>query len=137
MNLSRLAATYVLTLVVFLAVDALWLGVVARGVYRRELGHLLADDVRWGAAALFYLLYVAGLLALVVVPHRDGTWLHAAARGALFGLCAYAAYDLTNLATLARWSLRVTVIDMAWGAILTGTTAVAGWRFARWFSPFG
>jgi len=132
MTTARLVATYLLTLVVFLGIDAIWLGVVARGFYKRELGHLLADDVRWGAAALFYALYVAGLLVLVVVPHRDGTLLHSVALGAVFGLCAYAAYDLTNLATLPRWSLAVTAIDMIWGAVLTGTTAAAGWRLARW-----
>lgn len=132
MTTTRLVATYILTLVVFLAIDALWLGVVARGFYKRELGHLLTDEVRWWAAALFYALYVAGLLVLVVVPHRDGTLLYTAALGAVFGLCAYAAYDLTNLATLARWPLVVTAVDMVWGAVLTGTTAAAGWRIARW-----
>jgi uncharacterized membrane protein len=132
MSPSRVLATYALTLVVFLAVDALWLGVVARGFYRRELGHLLAPDVRWGAAALFYALYVAGVLVLIVLPHRDGSLLHATALGAIFGLCAYAAYDLTNLATLSRWPVTVTVVDMVWGAVLTGLTAAAGLRIARW-----
>jgi uncharacterized membrane protein len=128
---SRWLAVYSLTLGVLLALDAVWLGAVARGVYARELGHLMAPSVRWGAAAAFYLLYVAGVLVLVVAPARDAGVLAAAGRGALFGLVAYATYDLTNLATLAGWPLAVTVIDLAWGAVLTAAVATAGWWLAR------
>lgn len=131
MNFLRTLGVYAVTLGAFLALDALWLGVIARGFYRRQLGFLLADEVRWGAAALFYLLYVAGVLILVVLPHQEGTLLRTALLGAVFGLCAYAAYDLTNLATVARWPLRVTVVDMAWGTLLTAATALAGGLAAR------
>ena len=122
---------YGLMLLVLLALDALWLGAVARGMYARELGHLLAPGVRWGAAAFFYVLYVAGLLALVVAPNRAATTGQVAWRGALFGLVAYATYDLTNLATLAGWPLSVTIVDLAWGAAITCATALAGRALAR------
>jgi uncharacterized membrane protein len=127
---------YGLMLLVLLALDAVWLGAVARGMYARELGHLLAPAVRWGAAALFYLLYVAGLLALVVAPGRAAPSAEVAWRGALFGLVAYATYDLTNLATLAGWPLSVTIVDLAWGAAITCATALAGRALARRI-PFG
>jgi uncharacterized membrane protein len=101
LNTLKLLALFGLTLVTFLALDALWLGVIARKLYSRELGHLLAPNVRWGAAVIFYLLYVTGLLALVVLPRAGSPLLHVALLGALFGLVAYATYDLTNLATLS------------------------------------
>jgi len=135
MNAIRTLAVYLLTLATFLAMDAVWLGVVARDLYRRELGHLLAPTVRWGAAGVFYLLYVAALLVLVVMPNRGAPLLRVAALGALFGLVAYATYDLTNLATLRDWPMSVTLFDLAWGAVLTGATAVAGRAFARWLLP--
>lgn len=135
MGAFKTLAVYLLTLVTFLALDAVWLGVVARDLYRRELGHLLAPTVRWGAAGVFYLLYVAAVLALVVWPHRAAPVGRVAVLGALLGLAAYAAYDLTNLATLRDWPLRVTLVDLVWGAVLTGLTAVAGRAAARWLAP--
>lgn len=132
MNIFRFFGVYALTLCAFLLLDGLWLGLVARGFYRRHLGFLLGDEVRWGAAALFYVLYVAGVLILVVLPNQEATLVRTALLGGLFGLCAYAAYDLTNLATVARWPVLVTVVDMVWGTVLTAATALAGGMVARW-----
>lgn len=132
MTLPRLLGIYAATLGAFLLLDGLWLGVVARGLYRRELAHLLAPEIRWGAALAFYLLYVAGVLALVVLPHRDASLWRTLALGGVFGVCAYAAYDLTNLATIARWPVAVTVVDLVWGTVLTASTAAAGRLAARW-----
>ncbi len=135
MQWLRVVAVYGLTLATFLVLDAVWLGVVATDMYRRSLGHLMGPAVRWGAAAAFYLLYVAGLLILVVLQSAKGPALRTAALGALFGLVAYATYDLTNLATLHRWPLGVTVADLAWGAAVTGATAAAASAYARWLLP--
>ena len=135
MNTLKLISVYCLTLVTFLVIDAVWLGLIAKDMYRRELGHLLAPNVRWGAALVFYLIYIAGLLILVVLPHKGSPLLTVAALGALFGFVAYATYDLTNLATLTRWPLSVTLADLAWGAFVTGVTAVAGRGYARWLLP--
>jgi len=128
----RVIAAYLLTLVTFLAIDAVWLGLIARDLYKRDLGHLLAPNVRWGAAGVFYLLYVAGVLILVVLPNLNAPVTRAILLGAVFGLVAYATYDLTNLATLLRWPVRVTLLDLAWGTLLTAATAAAGWAWARW-----
>lgn len=134
-NVARIVAAHILTLLVFVALDGVWLGVVARNMYRREIGHLLAPQVRWGAALAFYVLYVAGLLLLVVLPNRTAPILVSAGLGAAFGLVAYATYDLTNLATLAGWPLSVTLADLAWGAFATAAAAVAGRGFVRWLLP--
>jgi uncharacterized membrane protein len=135
MHTLKLLAVHVLTLVTFLAIDAVWLGLIAKEMYRREIGHLLAPNVRWGAALAFYVIYIVGLLVLVVLPHASSPLLTVAGLGALFGLVAYATYDLTNLATLTRWPLSVTLADLAWGVFVTGVTAVAGRGYARWLLP--
>lgn len=131
----RLLALFGLTLATFLALDALWLGVIARKLYSSQIGHLLAPNVRWGAAVIFYLLYITGLLAFVVLPRSGSPLLHVALLGALFGLIAYATYDLTNLATLSGWPVTVTLADLAWGAVVTGLTAAASWSYLRLLQP--
>jgi uncharacterized membrane protein len=119
--------SYGVTLVVMLALDMAWLGTVGAGVYRPRLGDLLLDKPVLGAAALFYLLYGVGVVIFAVVPGlRQDSWLRALGLGALFGLFAYATYDLTNLATVRGWSVLVSVLDIAWGACLTAVAAAAG-----------
>ena len=123
---------YFATLVVFLGLDALWLGVVARSFYAAQLGHLMRDSVNFVAAGGFYLAYVVGIVVFAVAPAlADGSWKHAALYGALFGLLAYGTYDMTNLATLRNWPLTMSLVDMAWGAVLTGVSATCGFLLTR------
>ena len=120
-------AVYLATLLVFTAVDFVWLGFVAHGYYRSQIGHLIADQVNLPAAAAFYLVYALGLLIFAVQPAvAAGGVPKALMLGAMFGLFCYATYDLTNLATLKNWSLPLSLIDMAWGAVLSGVAAAAG-----------
>jgi len=124
---------YFCALIGFLAIDAVWLIVVARGFYRRQLGFLLADQPNWWAAVLFYLLFVGGLLVFAIVPGlQAGSLRRALLLGALFGLVAYATYDLTNLATVKNWPWIVTLVDMAWGAFLAASVSCLGYLAARW-----
>ena len=117
--------TYLLTLLTFIALDALWLGLVAPQLYRAQIGHLLAEQVNWPAAVLFYALYVAGMVVFVSGPAlRSGDLRQAFIRGALFGFITYATYDLTNLATLRAWPVLITIVDMAWGTTLGALTAL-------------
>jgi len=123
---------YLLTTLVFLAVDLLWLGVVARDFYQRELAAFLGP-VRWWAAIPFYLIYIAGILVFAVSPALASSNAgRAALLGAFFGFVAYATYDLTNLATLRNWPLTVTAADLVWGAILTASVAYASFHIGRW-----
>ena len=115
--------TYVLALVPFIVLDALWLGVVAPRFYKKQIGFIMAENPNWTAAVLFYLLFIAGIV--VFVTYRETSLQQAALRGALFGLVCYATYDLTNLATLEGWPIIVTVVDLCWGTFLCATTAVA------------
>jgi len=123
---------YAVSTVAFFAIDMLWLGVVARGFYRRQLGGLLAEQVNWTAAIVFYLLYIAGIVFFVTLPAaRTGSLVRALCTGAFFGLVTYATYDLTNLATLKGWPLGVTIVDIAWGMTLCTVVAAAGYAAAR------
>lgn len=132
----RYVAAYGAIAVVMLALDALWLGVVAKSFYRAGIGHLMADSPNLVAALLFYLLYPAGVLIFAVTSglagNSDVPWVRAALAGALFGFFAYATYDLSNLATLRDWPLRFAVVDIAWGTALTAVAALAGrWAWER------
>lgn len=133
MTVRNALVLYLISLAIFVLVDMVWLGLVARGFYRAQLGEMLSPKVNWAAAVLFYLLFIAGLQVFVVVPAlQTGVALTALWRGALFGLIAYATYDLTNLATLRGWPLLVTVVDLAWGAVLGGTVSFGAAVIGRW-----
>lgn len=121
------ARVYAATLLVFLAVDAVWLFFVGGPLYSAAIGPLLADQFRTLPAFLFYLLHVTGILVLVLPLARQRSGVRAAfLYGAMFGLCTYGTYDLTNHAVLKIWGWQLTLIDMAWGAFVTGLAASAG-----------
>ena len=124
---------YVIALIAFLAVDFVWLAVVARNFYRKQLGFLLADQPNWGAAAAFYLLFVAGVVVFAIVPAlTDGSLRKAIVLGGFFGLVTYATYDLTNQATVKNWPWVVTAIDLAWGGFLAASVSCVGYLAGRW-----
>jgi len=124
MSFRQMILLYLITLAVFFVIDMIWLGVVAKGFYRRHLGSLMSPKVNWISAMLFYLLFIVGLLVFVIRPAlMAGVPLNALFYGALLGLISYATYDLTNLATLKDWPLIVTVIDLIWGTVLGGVVS--------------
>lgn len=115
---------YVVTALMFFAVDMLWLGVLARGLYKRYIGHLMADKVVVGAAVAFYLIYIVGLLFFVIQPAlKKESFNYALVTGLFFGFITYATYDLTNMATLKDWPFMITIIDIAWGTCLGGAVS--------------
>jgi uncharacterized membrane protein len=129
--MRQVAFTYLAVLVVVVGLDALWLGVVAGGFYRRELGPAMLDRPVWAAAALFYAVYAMGIVVLAV-PDAQGGWGRAVIQGAVLGLCAYATFDLTNLAVLRGWPWRLSLVDLAWGTLLSTLAAVTGyWASSR------
>ncbi len=131
--MTRYLLTYAATFIALAALDFLWLGVVAKSLYREGMGQLLAPDVNLAAAAGFYLLYPIGLVVFAVLP-SGGDWLRALLLGALFGLFCYGTYDLTNLAILKDWPLALTFVDIAWGAAVSAAGASAGAWVLRWLA---
>ena len=130
--MTRIIVAYLATLASICIGDFVWLGAVAIGFYQSAVGPLLLAHPNWPAAAAFYALYAAGTVIFAVMPAlRAGSWPKALLLGALFGFFAYATYDLTNLATLKGWSLGVTIVDIAWGMVVTGMAATVGYLSAR------
>ena len=115
---------YLIALPIFMAFDMVWLGLVAKNFYAKQVGFLMRSSINWTAAILFYLLFIGGLVLFVIAPAVEKkSWIHALLLGAIFGLITYATYDLTNLATLKNWPLAVTIVDLAWGAVLGGSVS--------------
>jgi uncharacterized membrane protein len=125
---------YLTTAFVFLAVDSLWLGLLARDFYASQLGELMRPEPQLAVAALFYTLYAGGIVVFAVAPALvTDSLVSALWRGALLGFLAYGTYDLTNLATLRGWPVPMSIVDMAWGTLLTAGAAAAGFTVARRF----
>lgn len=113
--------TYLLAISIFFTVDMIWLGLVAQKFYADQIGFLMKPDINWLAAVIFYLLFVFALTVFVINPAIEkNSIVSALVMGAFFGLVSYATYDLTNLATLAKWPILVTVVDLIWGSTLGG-----------------
>lgn len=126
---------YLVTLAAFFAIDMLWLGLIARTFYRKYLGYIMTANVNWLAAIIFYLLFILGILVFVVLPGLEsGSLQSTLIRAALFGLITYATYDLTNLATLKDWPLTITLVDLAWGMVLSTAVSYVGFVAGRWLS---
>jgi uncharacterized membrane protein len=131
--MKTIVIAYVFTLLPMLAVDTVWLVTMSKRLYAPRLGSLLAESPRLAAAAIFYLLYALGPAFLVVAPAVDdgAGFLKVALLGALLGLVAYGTYDLTNQATLKKWPTFITVIDLVWGALLTGAVSIISVSITR------
>jgi uncharacterized membrane protein len=128
------ALPYIATLVIFAGVDLIWLGVIAKGFYRAQLGDLMAPQLNVWAAVAFYLTYAVGLVVFAVRPAMiSGAWIDAALFGAVFGAMAYATYDLTNLASLRNWPVMLTAVDLAWGTLLSSMAAALAFVVTRSF----
>lgn len=126
---------FLLGFIVFFVIDMIWLGFIARNLYQKQIGHLLKKDVNWAAAIIFYLLFIAGLVLFVILPAtNNGQFTDALFMGALFGLITYATYDLTNLATLKDWPIKITLIDLTWGTFLGASTASITYLLFQLFS---
>jgi uncharacterized membrane protein len=125
--MKRYLIAYAVMLVLFPVLDFIWIGFAARGLYHAEIGQLLAPQPKLVPAAVFYAVYAAGVLIFAVAPGLDrGDWAKAFAMATLFGAVAYAVYDLTNLATLKGFTLKISLADMAWGAAMTGIVGSLG-----------
>jgi uncharacterized membrane protein len=122
---------YLITVPIFFLIDLLWLGVLAKDFYKRHLGYLMAPQVNWIAAILFYLLFIVGIVIFALKPALEAqSPMRALVFGALFGFFTYATYDLTNLATIRDWPLIVTAVDLVWGTTLCGIVAWGSYSIA-------
>ena len=124
---------YLLTVPVFFVIDIIWLGLVAKGFYRRHLDFILSPHVNWPAAIIFYLIYIVGIIVFAVVPAIDrGSLVRALIWGGLYGFFTYMTYELTNLALLKNWPLNIVIVDILWGVVLCTAVATASFCIAKW-----
>ena len=130
--MKKALIAYVATLLTFLLLDGIWLGLLMAPTYRELLGSLMLEKPLLLPAAVFYCLYVIGCVAFVVLPALS--WQRAAKLGALLGLVAYGTYDLTNWATLREWSVQVSLMDWAWGTVATAVACTVGYLVAKRFA---
>ncbi|WP_130887197.1 DUF2177 family protein [Pseudomonas sp. Sample_21] len=130
--MKKALIAYVATLLTFLLLDGIWLGLLMAPTYRELLGSLMLEKPLLLPAAVFYCLYVIGCVVFVVLPALS--WQRAAKLGALLGLVAYGTYDLTNWATLRDWSVQVSLMDWAWGTVATAVACTVGFLVAKRFA---
>lgn len=135
MDIKTIIFGYILTFAVFIIVDLLWLGVIAKNIYSKYLGEFLSDSINWTSAIIFYLIFVAGISIFVIYPAVEKeSIMRALVFGAIFGVVTYATYDLTNLATLKGWPIQIVVIDIIWGAILSTIVSISGFFIVKYLS---
>ncbi len=135
MPFSFWAKLYLLTIPIFFVIDIIWIGFIAKNFYWGNMGSILksSNEINWPAALVFYMLYIAGIIFFAVSPHLStGTLSNVLLYGALFGFITYATYDLTNLATLKGFPLKVALVDMVWGTVLGGSVASLSFLIGKW-----
>ncbi|MBT2732402.1 DUF2177 family protein [Carnobacterium sp. ISL-102] len=122
---------YMITLAVFFLIDIIWLALIANKLYKDQIGFIMKDKPNWVAAIIFYMIFVLGLVFFVIDPALlSESMLEALLRGMFFGFITYATYDLTNLATLDKWPLKITIIDLIWGTTLGGLVSIISYYFS-------
>jgi len=125
---------YLIALPVFLGIDIVWLTLISKNFYAKQIGYLMAKNPNLLAALIFYLIFIAGLVFFVITPALDKKiWTQALLAGAFFGLVTYSTYDLTNLATIKDWPLIITVIDLLWGMAVSAAVSVITYFIALKF----
>jgi uncharacterized membrane protein len=132
MNTLFYLKLYAVTVPVFFAIDLIWLGFIARNLYRDSLGHLMSPTVNWTAAIVFYLMFIIGILIFSVVPAlKREALVWAAVYGGLFGFFTYATYELTNLATMRDWPMKLVFVDTLWGIVLCSAVASVSFTLGK------
>jgi uncharacterized membrane protein len=132
--MKTLGIAYAGTLISFLLIDAIWLGVLAKNFYRDQLGDMMLPSPNFAVAAVFYLFLAIAIVILAVRPGLEaGSVWATIGYGAILGLAAYGTYDMTNLSTLKNWPVPLTIVDLVWGTVLTAAASACGYAAAHQF----
>jgi uncharacterized membrane protein len=122
----------IIALPIYVLLDLIWLGLVAKNFYQGQIGSLFKTEMNWYAILAFYVIFVASLVVFVITPAIEkASWMHALVYGAFFGLACYATYDLINYALLKDWPLAVTLVDLVWGTAVVATVSTVTYVVAR------
>lgn len=132
MKIRKFIIVYLLTALLFFAIDMLWLGIISKPFYDSNLPNYMATQINWIAAFLFYIMYLFGIFFFAVKPSLENQSVKKALlNGGLFGFFTYGTYDFTNLATLADWPIIVVIVDILWGIFITSLTSYIGYSFSK------
>ncbi len=134
MNITTFIKLYLIAVPIFVIIDLVWLGVIAKGIYKKYIGHLMLPTPNWPVAVMFYLIFIVGLVIYAINPAiKESSWLVALGYGAMFVFFTYMTFDLTNSAILKDWPWRIVVIDIIWGMVLSGSVSVIAYFIGRNF----
>lgn len=132
MSLPKYFVLYTLTVVIFLILDFIWLGLITRNFYQQEIGHLITEKFKIIPALIFYFSYSLCLIIFVINPGLENkSFIKTIILGFIFGFITYATYDLTNYATLKDWTLKVVVVDILWGIFISGATSAGIYQISN------
>ena len=132
MGVKEYFKLYAVAVFVFFIVDLLWLGVIAKGIYRKYLGHLMRPSPLWAVAIIFYLLFNVGLVVFVVAPAvQKASFSYALLMGSFFGFITYMTYELTNWAVIKEWPWQIVIIDIIWGIVLSAAVGSGAYWLGR------
>ncbi len=134
MTIMNFLKMYLIAVPIFFIIDLFWLGVIAKDIYQKYMGHLMRATPNWPVAIIFYLLFIVGLVIFVISPAiQKDSWTYALFYGAMFGFFTYMTFDLTSLAVLKDWSWQIAIIDIIWGIVLSSSVSVAAYFISRNF----
>jgi uncharacterized membrane protein len=132
MSVINFVKLYLIAVPIFFIIDLTWLGVIAKDLYQKHMGHLMRPMPNWPVAVLFYLLFIIGLVIFVISPAmKNNSWSYALLYGALFGFFTYMTFDLTSLAVLKDWPWKIVIIDIIWGIVLSSSVSVVTYFIAK------
>jgi len=125
---------YLITVPIFFIIDLTWLGIIAKDIYQKYMGHLMRTTPNWSVAILFYLLFIVGLIIFVINPAiQKDSWVYALVYGVMFGFFTYMTFDLTSWAVLKDWPWKIVIIDIIWGIVLSGSVSVISYFISKIF----
>jgi uncharacterized membrane protein len=134
MTILNFLKIYLVAVPIFFLIDMLWLGVLAKGIYQKYMGHLLKENTNWSVAVLFYLIFIVGIIIFAIHPAlQNNSWQTALSYGMLFGFFTYMTFDLTSLSVMKDWHWQIAIIDIFWGMILSGSVSIITYIFCKKF----
>ncbi|NLC30812.1 MAG: DUF2177 family protein [Candidatus Moranbacteria bacterium] len=132
MTIINFIKIYLIAVPIFFLIDLTWLGLIAKNIYQKYMGHLMRPTPNWTAAVIFYLLFIVGLVIFAIYPAiRNNSWSYALLYGAMFGFFTYMTFDLTSLAVIKDWRWQIVIIDIIWGIVLSSSVSVLAYLIGK------
>ena len=109
---------YLTTLFYFLIIDTIGIQTFVVRIYSKNLPDNLKINLDITSAAIFYLIFVIGLVYFVVAPFKNESIANVIIPASMYGLATYATYALTVKAVFNVFNWTIVISDIAWGMTL-------------------